>query len=390
MWPRRSESLLGASIVVDARAVPDVPAALDVGRQRRPRIRTRYNSGMSLTLVVPVSLAQAAEQLTRLGVRVAGLEALLATATLGVSDVPLDSTLGIALGISGSQPVPFGALRRASEPGITRDDAYWLCADPVCVALLRDAVQIDGLVTDLADTETSSLLAAFNAAFDGDGLEFSTPHPSRWYVRCASAPDATFTPLWRAVGHSMGAVLPAGTEGPHWRARLNEAQMILHAHPVNDARESAGLTRVGSLWWWGGGRWPEFGPATVDRVVGGPLWIGPACVANRIAFIPEADDPDSYLRAGPERLLVIPCDVWESSEPAHQQLVDLDRGWFSPLWRALGQGRLDTATIHFALDDQTLTVQCAPRQRSRWQRLFGRGAGDEPPSIGQTLQAIPQ
>jgi hypothetical protein len=41
-----------------------------------------------------------------------------------------------------------------------------------------------------------------------------------------------------------------------WRHAINEAQMVLHAHPVNQARQAAGQPVVNSLWPWGGGRLP--------------------------------------------------------------------------------------------------------------------------------------
>ena len=41
-----------------------------------------------------------------------------------------------------------------------------------------------------------------------------------------------------------------------FRTRLNELQMLLHAHPVNQAREARGELSVNSLWLWGGGHRP--------------------------------------------------------------------------------------------------------------------------------------
>ena len=47
------------------------------------------------------------------------------------------------------------------------------------------------------------------------------------------------------------------TTDPQWRKLLNEAQILLHAHPINQARESRGQPRVNSLWPWGGGSLPS-------------------------------------------------------------------------------------------------------------------------------------
>jgi hypothetical protein len=37
----------------------------------------------------------------------------------------------------------------------------------------------------------------------------------------------------------------------------NEAQMLLHAHPVNEARDRRGELTINSIWLWGGGVSPE-------------------------------------------------------------------------------------------------------------------------------------
>src|SRR2546430_884920 len=38
-----------------------------------------------------------------------------------------------------------------------------------------------------------------------------------------------------------------------FHALMNEAQMLLHEHPVNAEREARGLPALNSIWFWGGG-----------------------------------------------------------------------------------------------------------------------------------------
>src|SRR3546814_3236594 len=52
-------------------------------------------------------------------------------------------------------------------------------------------------------------------------------------------------------------LLPAGNDGRRWRAVLNEAQIVLHNHPVNAERVRSGRMPVNSLWFHGGGRLPD-------------------------------------------------------------------------------------------------------------------------------------
>ena len=41
-----------------------------------------------------------------------------------------------------------------------------------------------------------------------------------------------------------------------WHSILNEIQMVLHEHPVNEAREGRGEPPVNSVWLWGAGPMP--------------------------------------------------------------------------------------------------------------------------------------
>jgi len=350
--------------------------------------RNRYNPGMSLTLLAPVSLAEAAEQLTRQRMRAPGLEALLTSATIRVNRAALDDVLAAALGIRDAGPAPAAALRLATEDVPLARDAYWLCADPVSTALLVDNAEVGGCVTDLAREEADALIAAFDAAFAADGLQFSAPDPSRWYVRCASGQQLSTTPLWRAIGNSMRDALPTGDDGPAWRARLNEAQMVLHAHSVNDAREARRQKRVDSLWWWGGGTWPEFGQARIDRVIGGPRWARAACKANAIAHVAAGSDESQWLGAGTGRILCVAADDWESAGTPDAKLAEWDERWFRPLSVALNDGRIAAATIHFGWGERTLTAECVAPKRSLLQRLLGSRAPEQPPSIEASLATV--
>src|SRR5258706_14280449 len=112
--------------------------------------RNRYNSGMSLTLLAPCSLSHAAAQLARQRVRLPALEALLASATIDVVDQSVDDALGAMLGVRGELSLPVAPLRLAADGfDRVRDDAYWLCADPVTTALLIDNIRITGRCVDL-------------------------------------------------------------------------------------------------------------------------------------------------------------------------------------------------------------------------------------------------
>jgi hypothetical protein len=251
-----------------------------------------------------------------------------------------------------------------------------------------DSVRIDHAIEDLSAPETAALTQALNKFFAPDGLRFVASEGSRWYVECVAPQRIATTPLWRAIGGSMLVQLPTGADAPAWRARLNEVQMLLHAHPVNAAREENGRPRVASLWWWGGGPWPAIGPATVDAVVGGPRWVVAACAAGRIDFQPRRSGAASILQTGLGRTLLILDDDWEQSAMTPEPIVRWDREWFGALRAALDAGRLEQATLLFPWGEGALRVELARPRRSGWRRWFGTGRSAQPRPLAEALQVF--
>ena len=164
--------------------------------------------------------------------------------------------------------------------------------------------------------------------------------------------------------------------------------MLLHAHPVNAAREEAGLPTVASVWWWGGGSWVEFGPPAVDAVAGGPSWVGAACAAAGIGFEPLPAGPAPAMPAGTRRTLLILEDAWEEAAMSPDPFVQWDQTWFGPLRTALDAGQLDQAALILPWGDGTLRVELEPPRRSRWRRWLHLGRPAAAPALAETLKAF--
>ncbi len=147
-----------------------------------------------------------------------------------------------------------GGLSCASLVARARDTgdeaAAWLVADPVVLVAGIDDVRIAARVDDLAEGEAAGLQRTLNAHFAQDGLRFLGP-PWRWLAAIDAAPDARTTPTASALGASLWAHRPQGPDARRLERIGNEAQMLLHEHPVNLARIARGLAPVGGLWLWG-------------------------------------------------------------------------------------------------------------------------------------------
>ena len=254
---------------------------------------------------------------------------------------PALRTAGILAEISGlAAPLPAAALRRLALREHA-EEADWLCLDPVRLNFQERSLVVDDPQNLRLTTEEAAALAVALAPTFAELGALEVLAPTRWNLRLSAAAPA-FQPLPQAAGRAA-APLPLDAAYAPWRQALNEAQMVLHAHPVNQARQAAGQPVVNSLWPWGGGRLPQPRTATTHDA----LWSNDP-VARGIARLLQIDGttlPDAFGSAPARRPLAI-FDALE--QPARSgdaiawrdELARFEAGWLVPALAALSGGRL--------------------------------------------------
>lgn len=267
--------------------------------------------------------------------------------------------------------LPVASLRRLSDGD--NPDGYWLCADPVHLrADLHQVLLIDARQLAIEAAEAEQLAAEFNRTFAADGLQLDTPRPERWYLRLEQPAEIHTTPLAAAIGRDITALLPQGPAARRWHALLTEIQMLLHASPVNQARESAGRPTINGLWPWGGGVLPGGLLPPADEVYAAdPLTRGLARQAGLAVQPPPTDAAD--WQAGEPRgtqLIVLDSGRWlvadgDFSAWGHW-LETLERDWLAPLERRLRHGELGPLTL-YPCDGRVFRISRG-RLRRFWQR----------------------
>ncbi len=155
------------------------------------------------------------------------------------------------------EALPTAALRHHCHA----DDAgsgTWLCVDPAYVRSEMNGARLLACpVDDLTMAEADELAAALRPLFGDAGVPLALDTPTAWCLRLAEgAPAATFVPPAQALGADLITCLPDGAAGRTWRKLFNEAQVALHAHPVNRMRGASGKLPVNALWFWGRGALP--------------------------------------------------------------------------------------------------------------------------------------
>ena len=269
---------------------------------------------------------------------------------------PQATSLSAMLGSLFGQPWQGMAALAAQQANLDFGNGHWLIADPVHVRIDRGrALLADIGVMALSQQEAEQLTATLNQHFADDGLYFVAPSPGRWFVQCQHASQARFTPLVDAVGENVNDHLPQGEHGLEWSRLLNEMQMLLYTHPVNDQREARGELPVNSVWLWGEG---DFTPPVTryDRVLADDANLHLLAATSQAAV--EAA-PHAYtglaeiLAEHPQEqnlLLVLDAlqapaqyrDAWGWRET----LTRLESDWFAPLQQALIRGQLTELTLH--------------------------------------------
>lgn len=152
---------------------------------------------------------------------------------------------------------PMAALTRQFDVGDAAAHC-WLRADPVYVQPDMTGARLMAWGNlELSDGDAEELLLSLRPIFGDAGFALSSTAPERWYLQVASgSPLPEFTPPYESLGEDLLGHLPQGDAARRWRVLLNEAQVILHNHPLNSVRAASGKPPVNSLWFWGGGELP--------------------------------------------------------------------------------------------------------------------------------------
>ena len=260
---------------------------------------------------------------------------------------PRDTAATLAEASGLATPLPAGALRwfaLREHPG----DFHWLCLDPVQLRMQEHSLVVDDpRQLELSAAECAALAVSLAPTFAALGqLEVLSPHA--WNLRLSAAAPA-FQALPGAIGRSAAA-LPLTPDYAPWRHAINEAQMILHTHPVTQARDAAGRPQVNALWPWGGGRLPEFGNSAEAHH--DALWSSDP-IAQGIARLLQIDSARLPERFTPATARA-PLAVFDAMEqPAgvgdaliwREQLSRFEAEWLAPALGALRSGQLDSLRL---------------------------------------------
>jgi len=262
---------------------------------------------------------------------------------------------------------PFALLGDGGTPG----EDFWLHAEPVHLRADRDRLVIaDSTLLDISMEEAQALAQSVNSHFEPD-LHLEPARANRWYARLSAPPGQPTVPLSAILGRS----LEPGSAAIGWHAIMNEIQMLLHEHAVNEAREARGAPAINGVWLWGGGRLAEIKAPPLRAVLSQhPLALGLASHAGVRGSYPPEDVARWLERGEPEGVHLVVLDAL--SVPARHRDLErwslevqaLERRWLAPLFEALQRGRIGMVSMHLGSESQVLNTETTRSDlRHFWQ-----------------------
>ena len=242
----------------------------------------------------------------------------------------------------------------------------WLHAEPVHFIAGLDrlsflALQGEAAVSAVERAALEPMLAEHLRASSCELHSIESPAPA-WLIaadRAFDAPNVMTACPDAAAANELERVMPRGPQAGALRRLMTELQMLLHEHPVNDARARRGLPAINALWLWGTGAIallqshkmlpPAFGDEPylngIYKLHGQSVQAVPGTCNELLCAIATAQ----------RALAVVPV----------AEIDLLETQWIEPLRRALAAGAIDR--VDLILDGWHLDASRASMRRF-WRR----------------------
>ena len=278
---------------------------------------------------------------------------------------------GMGVGFAAQGDVPVALLRAAQVDGLTLDKPLW-CLDPVCLRLDQDqAVLLGNEMLELAESEARHLIEDLNAHLVQDGLQIHYLTPRQWLLQ-GQFDLITNTP-GDALLANVNNHMPRGTDAARWRRLLNEVQMLLHTHDVNQLREQRGQLPVNSVWLWGGGTKYSY-EKIIDAVYSNEDLVHDVALACDIPHYTLPEAVSDAMTSRRHTLLVLTEQLYALRHRDVyvwlEHLMHLEKKVLAPLISSLYNKTLDSLTLY----SDTLSLTLTPKRSGRWwRRTFAPG-----------------
>jgi hypothetical protein len=242
------------------------------------------------------------------------------------------------------------ASATATDTGIAAEPQGWAWLTPSHWHLGTEQISLlDPARLELEEADLRAIVQAIDPLFSSEGMAlFLAPPrsdglgPPVWHLLCRHAEFAGLptASLDRVTGRNVDLWLGSDARARRVRRLQNEVQMLLHEHPLNQARERAGRLSVNSVWISGSGAWPLADPH--------PNPHPQVQVASALREPALNDDPAAWVTA------------WQALD------AQLLAGW------AARHRHDPEARLVLCGERSAAVLTPAPAQRGRWRQALAR------------------
>lgn len=307
------------------------------------------------------------------------LEALLAKSVLTWGDPAfVDAWLCTTFGVEKQQDWPIASVMLQAEQReeLKNSKDYWIRADPVHLRVEQNHIMLaDSHAFDITMEEAEQYTHDLNQHLQQDGLSLLPVKPDCWYMRVKQPPKASTHTLNQVVCENINYFLPTGEEHIIWHNLFNEAQMILHEHPLNQVREEREQLAINSIWLWGGGVLPEAATSRYTKI-----WSDDD-LSRALAGMSGTDHEELPVSletclqsAGQGEQLVVLDQLFKPSKYKNaaswrEKLMALEQNWFVPLYKALKNKEINQLTLTTIQGDKVLNFTLTSADLWKFWRL---------------------
>lgn len=234
----------------------------------------------------------------------------------------------------------------ANTKQASQDTYSLLLAQPVHLSLQRDSFALDNLLALTAD-EYLALTTHLNSFFVEDGITLipSVTH-QYWFLKTPSAWQLTTQPVQAVQYQNIQAWMPQGPDANKLRQIINQVQMLMHEHPLNQKRVQQGLPEVNSIWFSANS---FCGQAYAIAPLENTVLIGQNAmthVISRVCRLPHYADVSTAAKAGAKHAIML--------------MDQADNTLWDDVYQAVKSRKVQQMTAHFPTVNGTLQVSLSP------------------------------
>lgn len=156
------------------------------------------------------------------------------------------------LGVSVQEEMPLARWLLSAESTVQMPkQGGLLLVQPVHLSLQRDSFALEGLV-QLSTAEYNTMTALFNQFFAEAQLTFIPSNTGQyWFLHSPHLWQLNTHLLQMALQRNVQRWMPTGADAQGLRGIMNQVQMLMHEHPINQQRVQDGLPEINSVWFSG-------------------------------------------------------------------------------------------------------------------------------------------